>query len=306
MRRAIAPKQKEVKMDKRDLTLIAPPTDLSRRTHTKAEALRRLSPENPAHAEKDGRQAKRAFTLIELLVVIAIIGILASMLLPALSQARNVARSMTCINNEKQLYLAISTYANDYEQYIVPCYTHAGPATWWEALAQNGYVPVSDSSGAANSGLLHCASSPRMYSTGSVKVDGKYRYLNVNYALNDRVCGFEWWGAGGGYFNLGGGNTRKQLMKIFEVKKSSETVLGMDARAADDIGVGKCSYTIHGHPLWKFRVSPDDSGVEADWDAAGRHSKGANVLFIDGHASLLRYGRYGPSDGIYMNWDGAW
>jgi prepilin-type N-terminal cleavage/methylation domain-containing protein len=66
-------------------------------------------------AEQPAVREETAFTLIELLVVIAIIAILAAILFPVFAKARDRAKVTTCLNNQKQLALAIHTYADDYD-----------------------------------------------------------------------------------------------------------------------------------------------------------------------------------------------
>jgi len=85
-------------------------------------------------------RAKKPFTLIELLLVIAVIAILASMLLPALGQAKERAQGLRCLGQFKQCNLAILQYAGDNRGYRPAAYSPDAGLYWAGSLIQGGYI----------------------------------------------------------------------------------------------------------------------------------------------------------------------
>ncbi len=102
----------------------------------KRDCPRNYPPENFGGRAVDSglSQSRKGFTLIELLVVIAIIAILAGMLLPVLSNAREKARASVCLSNLKQLGAIFTMYLQDYNDYLPPA------EDWFNATEVYGSV----------------------------------------------------------------------------------------------------------------------------------------------------------------------
>jgi prepilin-type N-terminal cleavage/methylation domain-containing protein/prepilin-type processing-associated H-X9-DG protein len=125
---------------------------------------------------------RRGFTLIELLVVIAIIAILASIMFPVFSQARDKARQAACLSNARQLSTAFLMYSQDYDEQLP---TSTGASTWAWADTTNKAVAGAIAEYVKNNEVFTCRSGsgalPRVDYAMNLYLDGSASTVAVGY-----------------------------------------------------------------------------------------------------------------------------
>jgi prepilin-type N-terminal cleavage/methylation domain-containing protein/prepilin-type processing-associated H-X9-DG protein len=227
-----------------------------------------------------GRRRKRSgFTLIELLVVIAIIAILAAMLLPALTRAKEKALGINCMNNLRQLTLAWVLFGGDNDEKLAPNNNMgATPGTGWVDGVMT-YTVNTDNTNTAM--LLASGLGPYAKSAGVYKCPGDrstMRFAGTDWprvrsvAMNSYVGGL---GA-----SQGGWNNEAYLIftKSTDFRNPADTFVMLEEREDSiDDGLFAVNMTAVGNAA-NFQNMP-----------ASYHTRACGFSFADGHAEIHRW-----------------